>query len=60
MHVELCVVWDEALCKSGVGLKLSSVEENMADVVKDRKQRGLNRTLFKQGIMKWTLGQICL
>lgn len=34
MCVELCVVWDEALSKSGVCLKLCSVEENMADVVK--------------------------
>lgn len=34
MHLELCVVWDEALSKSGVCLKLSSVEESMADVLK--------------------------
>ena len=32
MHVELHVAWDEALPKSGVYLKLSSVEENMADL----------------------------
>lgn len=33
MHVELHVIWDEALPKSKVYLKPSSAEENMADVV---------------------------
>lgn len=32
--MELSIVWDEALSKSGVCLKLSSVEESMADLVK--------------------------
>lgn len=34
MHMEQCVVWDESLPKSRVSLKLSSAEENVADIVK--------------------------
>lgn len=61
MHVELYVVQDEALSKIGVYLKLSSVEENMADIVKlEQETVGIERTLFKQGVMKGTLGQMCL
>lgn len=34
MLVEQCVVWDEALSRSGVCFYLSSVEENMSDAEK--------------------------